>query len=909
MKQIYILLALLVFSVCSTSLSAQHFLSTNGKAIVNEQGDTIILRGMGLGGWMVQEGYMLQTAAFANSQHKIRAKIEALMGAEDTQEFYDAWLDNHVRESDIDSLKAWGFNSVRLPMHYNLYTLPIEEEPVAGQNTWLDRGFELTDQLIEWCKAKEMYVVLDLHAAPGGQGYDEGISDYDPSKPSLWESSQNQQKTVALWRRIAERYKDEQWVAGYDLINEPNWNLPGGTLLRSLYGQIMDAIREVDTKHMIFIEGNWFANDFTGLTPPWDDNMVYSPHKYWSYNDQGSIKWVLDLQAEHNVPLYFGESGENSNTWFRNAIHLMEKNGIGWAWWPMKKIESIAGPLSITKTPEYEALLNYWNNGGNVPSAAFTKATLMELTQNLQIENCFYQKDVVDAMFRQVSSNGTKVFNTQSIPGVLYPTDFDMGQSGEAYFDINLATYHVTTSNFTAWNNGWAYRNDGVDIEQSNDPQGNGFNVGWLERGEWMQYDVDVEETAVYDIKVRVATANGGGSFYFVADGAELTLPYYVSSTGGWQAWNDLTISNIILDESVQKLQFHVNSGGYNLSTIEFIKKGPTTDLSTNFFSAHTIDNSTVQANINKALIDPLTFAPTDFEIYVNGTSIPINSVNLHPDNKQLIVFDVNHNFSPDETIKISYFGTQINAQDGSPLNVFIQKNVDNRVPIVHPIPGLVEAEDYFLEAGVDTENTFDTGGGKNLGNLDSGDYLDYYIKADVGGTYQASYRTAAESSSGSLQLQLVHPDGTFTPLHNASFDPTGDWQTWATTDDTAPFYLSSGEHHIRVRIVNPAFNLNWMEFELIAVPTEEIVANTSMTLYPNPTVGQFMLEADLYDRQDATVHLYSILGQKVKTVEFSEIQQIQELLDVSDLPAGNYFLHLSLENGHTLSDQIIKIE
>ena len=177
MKRINSVLIAVSCLMCLTfSSKAQHFLSTKGKAIVNENQDTVLLRGMGLGGWMVQEGYMLQTAGFAGAQHQIRATIEELIGEEDTDLFYDAWLANHCRKSDIDSLKSWGFNSVRLPMHYNLFTLPIEEEPVAGEQTWLDKGFVLTDSLISWCAQNEMYVILDLHAAPGGQGYDQGIS-------------------------------------------------------------------------------------------------------------------------------------------------------------------------------------------------------------------------------------------------------------------------------------------------------------------------------------------------------------------------------------------------------------------------------------------------------------------------------------------------------------------------------------------------------------------------------------------------------------------------------------------------------------------------------------------------------------------------------------------------------------
>src|SRR5690606_38541070 len=111
--------------------------------------------------------------------------------------FYRAYLENGITKRDIDSLKAWGFNSVRLPMHYNLYTPPVEAEK-EGELTWLEQGFEMTDRLLEWCGDNEMYLILDLHAAPGGQGNDANISDYEPTKPSLWESKANRDKMTAL---------------------------------------------------------------------------------------------------------------------------------------------------------------------------------------------------------------------------------------------------------------------------------------------------------------------------------------------------------------------------------------------------------------------------------------------------------------------------------------------------------------------------------------------------------------------------------------------------------------------------------------------------------------------------------------------------------------------------------------
>jgi aryl-phospho-beta-D-glucosidase BglC (GH1 family) len=166
--------------------ATQGFLKAAGQNIIDAGGKPIILRGMGLGGWMLQEPYMLQLSGAAVNQTDIKAKITDIIGVENTATFYNAWLNNHCTKADIDSMKAWGFNSVRLPMHYNLYTLPLEQEPVPGKQTWLTKGFEMTDSLLSWCKANELYLILDLHAAPGGQGADNAISDRDSTKPSLW---------------------------------------------------------------------------------------------------------------------------------------------------------------------------------------------------------------------------------------------------------------------------------------------------------------------------------------------------------------------------------------------------------------------------------------------------------------------------------------------------------------------------------------------------------------------------------------------------------------------------------------------------------------------------------------------------------------------------------------------------
>ncbi|MFK7806781.1 MAG: carbohydrate-binding protein [Saprospiraceae bacterium] len=897
LKRLFTFLTILLLA---TSVNGQGFLHTEGQNIVDENGNEILLRGMGLGGWMLQEGYMLQTAGFANAQYQIKEKIEELIGTEKTEEFYDAWLANHATKADIDALKEWGFNSVRLPMHYNLFTLPIQEEPVAGENTWLDKGFILTDSLISWCAQNEMYVILDLHAAPGGQGYDQAISDYNPDLPSIWESLENRNKAAALWKKIAERYVDETWVAGYDLLNEPNWDISGNTL-RATYRQFTDSIRSVDTNHMLFIEGNWFANDFTNLTPPWDDNLVYSPHKYWSVNDQASIQWVLDMRNEHNVPLYLGESGENSNVWFRDAIRLFEDNNIGWAWWPMKKVESIAGPLSIVKSEEYESLLDYWSNGGTTPTAEFAELALMDLAEKTKIENCIFQKDVIDAMFRQVYSDETIPFNIQDIPGVVHPTDFSMGVAGEAYHEVtSLANYSVTTGNYTSWNDGWAYRNDAVDIEVSQDNSilTNGYNIGFLGTDEWMQYDIDVSTAAIYDVEVRVASGASGGKFHLSASGADLTAPIDVPGTGDWQNWQSITFSNVVLDPADTKLRFYVDEEGFNLGSMEFTEAGSSNTIPTIFVSGITIDESTIGLSINKPLDDGSTVSTNDFTITANGTSVPILSASIDEENNRLLNFTIDHEIVASESIRASYSGTTISATDGTDLETFTNRLIQNTIIQLIQIPGRMEAEDYFFQSGVQLENTTDAGGGQNIGFLDQGDYLDYQVNISQAGLYSVDYRNASQDGNGKVMLQIVNASGQGVGIHSIDFTPTGGWQTWTTTSKNAAL-LSPGIQTLRLLIQEGPVNINWLEFSFLT-NTQELESDVKALLYPNPNNGLFQLEVTFAEAERAEVMVYNMLGQHILRKSFAESKDINESLDLRRYGAGNYIISIISQTGKT---------
>jgi aryl-phospho-beta-D-glucosidase BglC (GH1 family) len=388
-----------IIFVPEVNVFSQGYLKAKGKQIVNGNGENVLLRGIGLGGWMLQEPYMLQLSKAAVAQYDIKAKITSLIGKDDCDKFYSAWLNNMITEREIDSLKAWGFNSIRLPMHYNLFTLPVDQEPVKGQDTWIKRGFELTDKLLAWCRKNEIYLILDLHAAPGGQGNDKPIADVDTTKPKLWESNYNQLKTISLWNKLAIRYANEEWIGGYDLINETNYKMEENEPLKKLFLEITKAIRSVDQNHIIFIEGNQFANDYTGLIPPWDKNMAYSFHKYWNPPTTETIKKYIDMREEFNVPFWMGESGENNSDWYRSVVNLLETNNIGWAWWTIKKLGSESGIMNIIKPDGYQKIIDYWSGKGPRPSVEEAKKVFVQLAENVKIENCKINQEVLNALF------------------------------------------------------------------------------------------------------------------------------------------------------------------------------------------------------------------------------------------------------------------------------------------------------------------------------------------------------------------------------------------------------------------------------------------------------------------------------------------------------------------------------
>ena len=875
----------------SFSISSQN-LTTFGPYIKDDNSNNIILRGINLGGWMLQEPYMFEFTGAADSQHEFKEKLVDFIGQENTDNFYNSWLENFITKADIDSLASYGYNSVRLPMHYNLFTLPIQQEPNVGENTWIETGFILVDNLLEWCEENNMYLILDLHAAPGGQGFGSDINDYDPNLPSLWESEENKNKTIALWGQIANRYKDEPWIGGYDLLNETHWDL-GENELRDFYIDVTNEIRIYDDNHIIFIEGNGYANDFSGLTPPWDDNMVYSFHKYWSFND--SLDWVTWMRNEYGTPLWMGEAGENSNQWFTEAIKVFEENYIGWAFWPWKKIESISAPYAISSNSNYESLVNYFRGEGNPPTIDNAVQGLMQLASDVNIANASFQKDVVDAMIRQPNSNQTIPFNQiPDIPGLFYASDYDLGTNGFAYNDSDFATYHVNTNSFQAWNQGWQYRNDGVDIENSEDPESNGFQVGFTDNDEWLQFTVNVLDSGFYNIVSRYASTSSG-LLNLSMDGFPITGNIILYNTGSYSNFVNKLTSGIYLSEGIHKIKIKMVTGGYNLTRFNFDLMEETPEFSIQYAETQG-DESSITLLLSHPVISNQDLDISHFEVFVNSESVMISNIEIDDENTQLISISLEEEFTFLDEISVSFNQENyIQSTFNDYLTIFSDFPVFNNLPERILIPGLIQAEDFSFQEGFTVSETSDTNGGYKLGYTDSGDYAEYPVLITETGEYDVSVRIASESSSGSIILHLI--DGSNEQyLTQISLPVTGGWETWETVSTS--LNLEQGSYKLRLTVNQSGFDINWIDFDFTGDPMSLSETNrVEFNLYPNPTSNFISINTDL---SEFKIEIFDLLGKKV---HFSENKS---QINLSHFDSGIYLLTME-SKFYSTSKVIIK--
>lgn len=394
---------LLLFISAVGLIHPQHkgFFSTKGKEILDRQGKPILLKGIGLGNWLVPEGYMFKFEK-VSSPRLIYDLFDILLGEREAEKFWKKFRTDYITREDISYLKKCGFNSIRIPFNYRLFVTDDEKQELSGP------GYALLDSAVKWCREENLPVVLDMHCAPGGQTGDNIDDSY--GYPFLFESEENINLTIRIWTKLADTYKNDPIVIGYDLLNEPIAHYFDkdklNPLLEPFFKRLTAAIRTVDKNHIIFIAGAQWNSNFSVFGKPFDDNLVYTFHKYWTPSTKEVVQDYIDFGEKYQVPIWMGESGENTNEWITEFRTMLEKENIGWCFWPYKKLNSERGITSIVPPTDYDLLINFANKfdvsygyiRDNKPDQGKIKLILNQYLENIKLKNCIINSDYLKAL-------------------------------------------------------------------------------------------------------------------------------------------------------------------------------------------------------------------------------------------------------------------------------------------------------------------------------------------------------------------------------------------------------------------------------------------------------------------------------------------------------------------------------
>lgn len=340
------LLLLIVLNSIFTPLGATQWLHTKGKRILDSQGNRVVLRGVNLGNWLVEEPWMMP---FEKSPPKrsilepivdhqsLWKVVEMRFGTTVMHEMRKKYRETWLQDKDFDRIKALGFNSVRVPFLWD-----IMDEP-TGLFVWLD-------SVINSCKKRDLYVILDMHGAPGGQSEEHHTGHLGQNR--FFSDESLIQKAASIWQAIGDRYKDEPAVAGYDLLNEPM----GAKSAKELYAVshvLYKAIRSKDSRHLIFIEDGFKGiNSMPNLTEFGWVNVVYSTHIYPHESSFSSrIQKAVEKRIASKVPFYFGEfnvAPHGTLQELKEVVVAMESAKLSFSFWSYKMYRKTKNPTLWT---------------------------------------------------------------------------------------------------------------------------------------------------------------------------------------------------------------------------------------------------------------------------------------------------------------------------------------------------------------------------------------------------------------------------------------------------------------------------------------------------------------------------------------------------------------------------------
>lgn len=314
----------------------------------------VVLNGVNLGGWLLMETWMGPVADEREemSNTEIIEILTDRFGKDIMYDLMGAYEESFITEADFERIASLGFNCIRLPFWYRNFM--TENGQWRGGGAALSPGMERLDWVIGQCEKYGIYVILDMHGCPGGQSMNHGTGEI--GRNELYNNEQNLAMMERLWTEIAKRYKNSPIVAAYDIMNEPQnnsgytgdraWQAESPEAVRltnTVYDRMIKAIRTVDKRHIITIEGVWTMNVLPNPAEYGWENMMYQLHIYDDTAEMINkrVEELIRARDEWNTAVIVGEY--NSGALEEYAKDLYEKNGISRIKWTYKTVGDTLG--------------------------------------------------------------------------------------------------------------------------------------------------------------------------------------------------------------------------------------------------------------------------------------------------------------------------------------------------------------------------------------------------------------------------------------------------------------------------------------------------------------------------------------------------------------------------------------
>ena len=377
------------------------FMKIVDRGLCQADGSEFTIKGVNLNHWLTPEAYCF---GFQNiSVSEVDKAFRQLFGDEYMNGWWTRFLENYICDEDFVYLNSIAANTVRLPLTYKLFNDTFylcDNDPEAG--------FRFIDYVVKMCKEVGLYLILDMHVAPGGQSGAPHIDDSD-GYPRLFESQANMDEYCRIWRMIAERYAEEPIILGYELLNEPidakYDNLY--PYLQPTYERVTAAIRAVDRNHIIILGGANFCDDFTMLTNyAFDSKIMLTGHRYSSVD----VSKFSDISVQTNLPMYMGEFGHwggGTDLTFQ-VVSNIKSRGMGYTYWPFKKMNNWESLLGFDVPEEWESIVEFVKSPRETTAQLqialkkvdVEKATkaMEEYLENCKFRNCFERSDVREGL-------------------------------------------------------------------------------------------------------------------------------------------------------------------------------------------------------------------------------------------------------------------------------------------------------------------------------------------------------------------------------------------------------------------------------------------------------------------------------------------------------------------------------